>query len=265
MNAGFWEGKTIVVTGASSGIGKALVSLLSNVNCKVYALARRVEEIPLSKIGKMIPMQCDFSDPQEVQSVSQQISNLEKTNGIDALFNNAGITAHGKFSDLELDVYRKAMEVNFFAPVAMTKILLPLLIQNKGVVVSTSTVSGLYGVPARAAYSASKSALHGAMEALRIEMRDFGVRSVIVCPPYTRTGLRTSGLDSQGNPLKEAQAEGKILEPEDVAKILLESAEDPNSRLVTLDKSGLFVKLLRLFSPSLLESIMYKKLYKDFH
>jgi NAD(P)-dependent dehydrogenase (short-subunit alcohol dehydrogenase family) len=147
----------------------------------------------------------------------------------------------------------------------MTKILLPLLIQNKGVVVSTSTVSGLYGVPARAAYSASKSALHGAMEALRIEMRDFGVRSVIVCPPYTRTGLRTSGLDSQGNPLKEAQAEGKILEPEDVAKILLESAEDPNSRLVTLDKSGLFVKLLRLFSPSLLESIMYKKLYKDFH
>jgi short-subunit dehydrogenase len=129
----------------------------------------------------------------------------------------------------------------------------------------TSTVSGLYGVPARAAYSSSKSALHAVFESIRIELSEIGVRSIIFCPPYTKTNLRTSGLTGSGEKLNDKQHGGKLLTPDQVANAMLAAVENKNSRLVTMDTSGFFVKVLRLFAPAILERKMFKKLYNDFH
>ncbi|MEM7184756.1 MAG: SDR family NAD(P)-dependent oxidoreductase, partial [Spirochaetota bacterium] len=124
---------------------------------------------------------------------------------------------------------------------------------------------GLYGIPGRSVYSSSKAALHAVFESLRIELQEDGVRSILFCPPYTRTNLRTSGLDANGKKLQEAQYSGNIKTPEEVALAMLQAVQNPNSRLVVMDRSGFFVKWLRNLAPAFLERVLYKKLYKDFH
>ncbi len=262
MKKKFWEGKTLIITGASSGIGEALYKILLPLARKIYILQRR--EASFDPSGKTRFLSTDFSSPNSLEDSITAILQEERE-GIDVLFNNAGITAHGRLDATRMEVFRKTLEINFFSPVRLTQAMTPLLLKKKGIVVSVSTVSSLYGVPGRSAYSASKSALQAAMEAYRIEMIDAGIRSIIVCPPYTRTALRTSGLDADGSILSEPQAGDKIKTPEEVALSIIQAVENPDSRLVTIDTSGLAMKVLRLFAPSLLEKIMYRKLYKDFH
>lgn len=268
MKTSFWKEKVVLITGASSGIGEALWKILLPFVSKIYLLQRREPNYTLvqNSKDKTIFLSTDLSNSTSLQKSLEKILHWEKSGpGIHALFNNAGITAHGRLDSTKLEVFRKTFEINFFAPIQITQSLTPLLKKAKGVVVTTSTVSGLYGVPGRAAYSSSKSAIQAAMESYRIEMSEFGVRSVIVCPPYTRTALRTSGLDAEGKQLSEPQAGENIKTPEEVAYKIIQAAENPKARLVTIDPSGFVMKTLRLFAPGLLEKIMYQKLYKDFH
>lgn len=267
MKDKFWKDKTILITGASSGIGEAILQLLKPIVGKIYLISRKPPEGYDSSESRIAFFPVDLSNPESVEKGAQDIrkSLLAEGKGLDVLFNNAGITAHGRFDATDMSVFRKTFETNFFGPIRLVQTLHEFLTMAKGAVVSTSTVSGLYGVPGRAAYSSSKSALHAAMEAYRIEMMETGVRSIIVCPPYTKTNLRTSGLDAQGNVLDEPQAGSKIKSPLEVAYAIVHAVEKPDSRLVTIDKSGIAMKVLRLFSPKTLEKIMFKKLYKDFH
>jgi NAD(P)-dependent dehydrogenase (short-subunit alcohol dehydrogenase family) len=269
MKEKFWKNKTIIITGASSGIGEAIFHKLETIAGRIYLLSRNPPPDFHNVDGRHIFQSVDLSDPMSVESVITAIRKSEalsdNSRGIDVLFNNAGITAHGRFDSTKMEVFRKTFETNFFGPIRLVQGLHDFLLMAKGTVVSTSTVSGLYGVPGRAAYSSSKSALHAAMESYRIEMLETGVRSIIVCPPYTKTKLRTSGLDAEGNILDEPQAGSKIKTPEEVAEAIIQATENPKSRLVTIDKSGFAMKVLRLFSPKTLEKIMFKKLYKDFH
>jgi len=263
----FWNDRVVVITGASSGIGLALLENLSQYPCKVFALARRANDIadPVSKHSACVITRIgvDLQDPSSILDALTIL--LSKTDSIDVLFNNAGITAHGRFDELSLEVYRKTFATNFFGPIQLIQGLLGGLKQSKGAVVTTSTVSALYGVPGRAAYSSSKSALHAAMESMRIELREEGVRSSLVCVPYTETNLRKSGLDVKGNILDEGQAKAKLKTPREVAYLLMKVAQDKDARLVTFDFSGFFMKWMRNLAPWLLEKILYKKLYHDFH
>jgi NAD(P)-dependent dehydrogenase (short-subunit alcohol dehydrogenase family) len=258
----FWRNKTIVITGTSSGIGEALLNILQTVPCKIFAIDRSPKQHPNLQ-AEVVPLLCDLSKEEDVIRTANQI--LSQTNAIDVLFNNAGITAHGRFDQTEISVFKKTFDINFFGTVHLSRLLVEAIKQAKGTFFVTSTVSGLYGIPGRSAYSSSKAALHAVFESIRIELSEFGVRSIIFCPPYTKTALRTSGLDAKGEKLNEAQAKGKIKTPEEVANEMIKACENPNSRLVTMDKSGHFVKWMRLFAPALLEKILFKKLYEDFH
>lgn len=262
MNQNLWQNKNIVITGASSGIGAALLNALSGIPCRIFTLDRNPKQ-SMRANAEIIPILCDITKDSELKSASEKI--LSKTDRIDYLFNNAGITAHGRFDKTDISVFRKTFEVNFFGNIHLTLLLVDALKKASGMVMVTSTVSGMYGIPGRAAYSSSKAALHAVYESLRIELSEYGVRSIIFCPPYTRTALRTSGLDASGNTLHEEQAKGKIKTPEEVANSMIEAAENPKSRLVIIDKSGFFVKWMRVIAPSILERILFKKLYHDFH
>ncbi|MCK6380825.1 MAG: SDR family oxidoreductase [Leptospiraceae bacterium] len=262
MKLDFWKNKTILITGASSGIGLALANELSKIPCKIFAVAK---DLPVVSKGmaEIVPVQCDISSDKDLKKLQKKV--FSNTENLDVLFNNAGITTHGRFDETKIEVFRKTFDINFFGTVHLTMLLLPLIKAAKGVIITTSTVSGLYGIPGRSAYSSSKSALHAVFESLRIELMEEKVRSILFCPPYTKTNLRTSGLDAKGNTLDESQHHGKIKTPEEVAQAMLQAVENPRSRLVTMDKSGNFVKWMRLFAPAKLEKILFKKLYKDFH
>jgi NAD(P)-dependent dehydrogenase (short-subunit alcohol dehydrogenase family) len=263
MKNNLWENKSIVITGTSSGIGLALLTEISKVECTIFALDRAPGIFSQDTKAKIIQIKCDISDEKQTIKAAEEI--LSRTDRVDYLFNNAGITAHGRFDETELSVYRKTFEVNFFGPVHLTKLLVESIKKAKGCVIITSTVSALYGIPGRAPYSSSKSALGAVIETLRIELSEFGVRAIIFCAPYAKTNLRTSGLTAKGETLNEAQYSGKLLTPEEVAKEIVKATENPNSKLVTISSSGLFVKILRLFAPGFLEKYLFKKLYNDFH
>ncbi|PJZ83273.1 SDR family NAD(P)-dependent oxidoreductase [Leptospira harrisiae] len=266
MNKDFWNDRVVVITGATSGIGKALYEELATFPCELVLVARRAAEIsePKNKHDGVIihRVACDLADPTSVLDATEWIG--KEVSKIDVLFNNAGITAHGRFDSLSMDVYRKTFATNFFGPIQFIRGLLPLLLTAKGNIVTTSTVSALYGVPGRAAYSASKSALHAALESLRIENLESGLGVSLVCVPYTDTALRTSGLDASGGTLSEAPAKGKRKSAKEVAHVLMSVAKDKEARLVTFNLSGKFLEWMRFFSPKFLEKILYKKLYEDF-
>jgi len=263
----FWNSKVVLITGASSGIGASLVVELSKYPITIIAMARRAAEVALPRDAnlnaKLISIAVDFLDPSSIEDAIALIP--KEIDGIDVIFNNAGITAHGRFDELQMDVYRKTFATNFFGPVQLIQGLMTRLKKSKGRVVTTSTVSALYGIPGRAAYSASKSALHAAMESMRIELSEFGIGSVLVCVPYTETPLRKSGLGADGNILDEGQANRKLKTPTEVARLLMKAATNQNDRLVTIDFTGFFVKWMRNFAPGSLEKILFKKLYHDFH
>lgn len=268
MKHDFWAGKDILITGTSSGIGKALVELLADKPCRIFSVSRTISapeegRSPSLETHQVIPIKCDISNPDEIKKLKIQIGKF--TDKLDILINNAGITAHGRFDETDIRVFHKIFSTNFFGSIYLTQLMLDLLKKSTGIVMTVSTVSGFYGIPGRSAYSASKAALHSAFEAFGIEMIDQGVKSVVVCPPYTKTGLRTSGLDKAGKQLNEAQHKGKILLPNDVAKYMLDVLEKGKTGNITMDFSGRFVKWMRTLAPSLLNKILYKKLYHDFH
>jgi len=263
----FWNNKVVLITGASSGIGEALLIELSKFPVTIIAMARRAAEIQKPDHAhssmKLITIAIDLQDPTSIDDAVALIpSEITK---IDVLFNNAGITAHGRFDRLSMEVYRKTFATNFFGPIQLIQHLLERLKKAHGRVVTTSTVSALYGVPGRAAYSASKSALHAAMESMRIELSEDGVGSVLVCVPYTETALRQSGLGADGTVLNEEQANRKLKTPNEVARLLMQAATKKNAKLLTIDNSGFFLKWMRNIAPSILEKILFKKLYHDFH
>ncbi|EPG65955.1 SDR family oxidoreductase [Leptospira wolffii] len=270
MRIDAWKGKTIVLTGGSSGIGEALLEILSRIPCRLINLSRTEPEL-IKKVSKgkesrpaeLFHIGVDLSSEKEINKAVSKLSKL--TDGVDVLFNNAGVTAHSRFDQTQMEAFRKAFEINFFGPVLLTHRLLPYIKKRKGAVMVTSTVSGLYGIPARSAYSSSKSALHAVMESARIELMEDGLRFIIFCPPYTKTNLRANGLDGDGNKLGESHYSGKSKSPKEVAEKMIEAVENPKSRLVVMDKSGLFLKWMRNISPSFLEKVLFKKLYKDFH
>lgn len=267
MNPSFWSGKTIVLTGGSSGIGEAILGILSKLDCTLINLSRTEPKLLKQKKGIVadwIHISTDLSSEKEIDKAVKKIS--KDYRGIDVLFANAGITTHSRFDSTRIETFRKTFDINFFGPIYLIQRLLPQIKLNRGSVIATSTVSGLYGIPGRSAYSSSKSALHSALEAARIELSEDGLSFIIFCPPYTKTKLRSSGLDGDGNVLNESQhSSDKIKSPEEVASKMIDSVEDPESRLVIMDSSGFFLKWLRNFAPAFLEKTLFKKLYKDFH
>ncbi|EMJ90702.1 KR domain protein [Leptospira alstonii serovar Pingchang str. 80-412] len=267
MNPSFWTGKTIVVTGGSSGIGEAILGILSKLDCKLINLSRTQPELLNRKkdlIADLVHIPTDLSSEKEIDKAVKKISKDYRS--IDVLFANAGITTHSRFDGTQIQTFRKTFDINFFGPIYLIQRLLPQIKLSRGCVIATSTVSGLYGIPGRSAYSSSKSALHAVLEAARIELSEEGLSFIIFCPPYTKTKLRKSGLDGDGNVLNEGQyPSSKIKSPDEVALKMIDSVEDPESRLVIMDSSGFFLKWLRNIAPAFLERTLFKKLYKDFH
>lgn len=207
-----FQGRRVWITGASSGIGESLAVAFHQAGAKLILSARREDELKRvqSICGgepntRVLPM--DVTKAEELPEKARTA--LDLFGGIDILVLNAGITQRSRARETDESVYRRLMEVNFFAPEAMARAVLPsMLAQKSGHIVVISSVAGKFGVPMRSGYSATKFALHGFFEALRAEEERNGIHVTMVCPGYIRTEISLSALRGDGR--KHAKMDSEL-------------------------------------------------------
>ena len=167
------------------------------------------------------------------------------------------------FSDVELSVMKKLMDVNFWGTVYCTKYALPHLIETRGTVAGISSIAGIHGLPGRTGYSASKFAMHGFLEALRIENFKNGLHVLIAAPGFTYSNIRKTALAADGNPQGESpREEDKMMTAEKVAQHIYR-AVSKRSRSLILTSQGKSTALLKRIAPSLLDKLIYDHLAKE--
>ncbi|MEZ4830025.1 MAG: SDR family oxidoreductase [Bacteroidia bacterium] len=198
-----FSNKVVWITGASSGIGEALVYEFVKAGATVIASARRVAELERVKGGSgdrqervhIVPL--DLADMGEVESVVK--AQIAKLGRIDILINNGGISQRSLLKDTPVDIDRKIMEVNYFGQVRLTKAVLPyMLSQQDGHIVAISSLTGKFGFPLRSAYAASKHAMHGFFETALLELKSENVRITVVNPGQIRTQISLHALKEDG-------------------------------------------------------------------
>lgn len=261
------QSKIIIITGASSGIGRALALETGKRGAKLVLGARSKEKldelsVELKKQSvEHIVVKTDVSEENDCKNLI--ISAVDKFGGIDVLINNAGISMRALFKDLDLEVIRKLMDVNFWGTVYCTKFALPYLLEAKGSVVGVSSIAGYKGLPGRTGYSASKFAMHGLLETLRIENLKTGLHVLIACPGFTSSNIRNTALAADGSRQGESpRDEGKMMSAEEVAQHISNAIEKRKKQLVLTGQGKLTVTLNKLF-PYFMDKQVYNHMAKE--
>jgi dehydrogenase/reductase SDR family member 7B len=198
------RGRTVWITGASSGIGEALAEALFRLGATVILSARNMDKLSeikyrLDSIEKerCHVLACDVTMPSSIENALNQVKQLVEK--LDLLINNAGVSQRSYALDTTVEVDRKIMEVNFFGAVTITKGVLPWMIgSGGGHIVVISSMAGKYGFRMRTAYAASKHALHGFFETLRAEVHDKKINITMICPGRVQTDISYNSLTGNG-------------------------------------------------------------------
>jgi short-subunit dehydrogenase len=214
--------KVIIITGGSSGIGKALAAKFGAEGAKLVITGRKKVQLEsaadeLRGYGiTVLPVVADAGVEADCAYMVETV--IKEFGRIDILISNAGISMRALFEDLQIEVFRKVMEVNFFGLIYTTKYALPHIVRSQGSIVGISSVNGRRATPARSAYSASKFAMIGFLESLRSEVMDRGVHVLTVCPGFTASNIRRSALTANGKVTGETPLdEGEMMSAEEVA------------------------------------------------
>lgn len=262
------KNKTVIITGASSGIGKACAEEFARKGANLVLAARQyvtlcqlTRELEERYQIKAVAVQCDVSKESDCEYLIQQA--ILTFNRIDVLVNNAGISMRALFKDLDLLVLRNLMDVNFWGAVYCTKYALPKLLESKGSVVGVSSIAGYRGLPGRTGYSASKFALNGFLEALRVENLKTGLHVMIASPGFTASNIRNVALVKDGSAQGESSMdEGKMMSSEKVAELLVEGVI-ARKRTLIMTGQGKLTVWLNKFLPGLLDGMVYKHFTKE--
>ncbi|MBX2963311.1 MAG: SDR family oxidoreductase [Cyclobacteriaceae bacterium] len=261
----FFNGKVVWITGASSGIGESLAYAFARQGAKLILSARRVEELQRVKAAcnvadeNVLILPLDVSDTESIPAQAKQV--YDRFKHVDILINNAGVSHWTKVKDLTLEVIQKIFNVNFFGGIALTKAVLPQMLENKsGHIVVISSVLGKMVVQKQAAYNASKHALQGFYDTLRLEVAPEGVNVLLVCPGFVRTNVAKNSLNKDGVAINQDNNKiQKGLDPDDVANEILNAIEKSKDEIIIAgrpERTGILLK--RLF-PSLFAQMMRKR------
>jgi short-subunit dehydrogenase len=256
--------KVVAITGASSGIGKALGESALKHGAKLAVCARNVKKLAEAFPNtdeNILLVQADVSKEEDCRQFTDAI--IAKWGGVDVLINNAGITMRALFEQADLAVIKELMDINFWGTVYCTKFALPSIKKNKGVIVSISSIAGFRGLPARTGYSASKFAMQGFMESLRTELLQTGVHVMWVSPGFTSSNIRNVALSADGSQQGETPLnEGKLMSAEECAAIIVNAIEKKKRTVVMTTQGKLAVWINKLF-PSLADKLVYKHFLKE--
>ncbi|MGV3619791.1 MAG: SDR family oxidoreductase [Archangium sp.] len=197
-----FENKVVWITGASSGIGAALAQAFAAEGARLVLSARRREELEAIAAkcgGEAFVLPLDLSKADTLDGLTQQV--FSRFGAVDVMVHNGGVSQRSLVKDTVMAVHRTLMEVNYFGTVALTRALLPSMLEKKsGRFVVISSVMGKIGTPLRSAYAASKHALHGFFDCLRAEVSDSGVGVTMICPGYIQTEVSKNALTADGSP-----------------------------------------------------------------
>ncbi|WP_316765531.1 SDR family oxidoreductase [Pedobacter frigiditerrae] len=248
-----FKNKVVVITGASSGIGKALAEELAKRGANVVLGARQyvtlceiTAELEAKYQVKALAVQCDVSKESDCEMLVKQT--LITFGKIDVLINNAGLSMRALFNDVDLSVLKNLMDVNFWGTVYCTKYALPEILKTKGSIVAVSSIAGYRGLPGRTGYSASKFAMNGFMESLRTENLKTGVHVMVACPGFTTSNIRVAALAKDGSAHGEtSMEEGKMMTSEAVAAIISDGIAERKRTLIMTGQGKLAVWVNKLF------------------
>ncbi|WP_461642791.1 SDR family oxidoreductase [Labilibaculum euxinus] len=260
--------KIVVITGASSGIGKALALEFASRGSKIVLAARNleklkeVEESILALGNEVLAVKTDVSVEEDCKNLI--IETVNRFGGVDVLINNAGISMRALFTDLDLSVIKNLMDVNFWGTVYCTKFAMPYIAKSKGSVVGVISIAGYIGLPARSGYSASKYAIRGFLDTLRVENLKTGVHVLVAAPGFTASNVRNVALTADGSMQGETpRDESKMMSAEECARLIAIAVVKRKRELIMTFMEGKLTVWLKKWFPSLLEKLTYNHMAKE--
>jgi short-subunit dehydrogenase len=262
-------GRRIILTGASEGIGRALALALAAQGTRLALAARdaaRLEEVARecrARGGEILVVPTDIAN--EVDCGWLIETTLQTFGGIDVLIHNAGMTMWSRFDAVsDFEIFERLMQVNYLAPVRLTSLALAPLKQSKGLIVAVASIAGLTGVPERTGYAASKHAMIGFFDSLRIELRGTGVAVSVIAPDFVVSEIHKRAIGPDGEPLCDSpMREAKIMTAADCARRIV-TAIEKRERLVVMSSRGRIGRWLKLLAPGLIDRIAEKAI-RDRH
>lgn len=259
-----FKNRVIIVTGASSGIGLSLARRAAEEGAFVVLAARSVEKlerIALELPTESLAVKCDVSVEDDCRRMVEFA--VAKFGRIDVLINNAGLSMRALFDDVDLSVLRQLMDVNFWGTVYCTKYALPYIQASRGSIVGISSVAGIHGLPARTGYSASKYAMQGFLETIRIENMYKGVHVMIAAPGFTESNVRLSALTANGSNQGESpRDEKRMMSSDRVAEIILRGIYK-RKRLLLMEFNGRATHFIKKIAPKFLDKMFYREMASE--
>ncbi len=261
------QNKTVIITGASSGIGLACAWEFAAKGAHVILAARSIERITgvagemKEKGYRALAVRTDVSIEEDCRRLIETAHS--ETGRIDILINNAGLSMRALFGETDFRVLERLMDVNFWGAVYCTRYALPYLLETKGTVAGISSIAGYQGLPGRTGYSASKFAMHGFLEAVRIEYMMMGLHVLIAAPGFTSSNIRKAALAGDGSEQGESpRTEEKMMTSEEVARKIVQSVAK-RKRTLVLTTQGRLTVLLKKIAPTLLDRMVYSHFTKE--
>jgi short-subunit dehydrogenase len=252
--------KVVVITGASSGIGKALALKLAAQKAWLVLAARNEERLQEAaetcerKGGMATVVPTDVSVDEQCRNLINEAVNAYGR--IDVLINNAGITTYTLFENVEeISMMEKVMRVNYFGSVYCTYYALPHLKKSGGLIVGISSLSGKTGVPTRTFYAASKHAMAGFFDSLRVELMNTNVDVTMIYPGFVRSEIRERALGGDGEVIGESHISEKgIMTADECADVIIKAMAD-RKRQVVMKRRGKLAQWIKLIAPGVVDRI----------
>ena len=269
-----FRGKNILLTGASSGLGRSFALQLADCGAATLLLSAR-KQAELDQVAQdcqkiasgelhIKVILADLADPESVTQLARQAVQACPA-GIDVLINNGGVSSRSNFLETSLEVDQRVMQINFLAGAALAKAVVPGMISSgQGMIVWISSVQGLMGIPQRTSYAASKFAVQGYCEALRPELASSGVTVHVASPGYIRTNLSRSAVTGDGKTYGKLDATTAAgADPDDVAVTVLDSVTKGKMDFTVASSfSATLAIYLRILCPALLRLLLVQRFDK---
>ncbi len=263
MAASIFKDKVVVITGASSGIGRELAYQLAEQGAWLSLAARNEERLSAVagecqvRGGRAIAIVTDVGEQAQYSELIQRT--VDQYDRIDMLVNNAGITMWANFEDVrDIGFYEQIMRVNYLGSVYCTYYALPFLKKTKGQIIGISSLAGRNGIPKRSGYAASKHAMVGFFDTLRIETAEYGISVTMIYPDFVATETRERALGVDGKPIgKSPVRESEVMPAEKCAQLIIRAAAARKRELIMTwrGKVGLWIKLI---APGVVDRVAQK-------